>query len=281
MREKILIVSGICIVLILSSIVLVKFSLNNDKDTIVGKINNETQENEGKQNIQSNQKVGSQKEEVYSIAYEDEDYKNLPISYSSATYGYRTDSPEKAMGVADYAFIAKVNGIVKTEYRFPSTVYRDGVPTVIYDPYTVFSVEVIENIKGEITKIKNIEVVQHGGITSDGSRIELLEGMKLLEVGEYYILLPYTAADGRMGISNPTSIVHLGEVTEKEVATFRNIDNIKSSANDLNITTKEDKKIGENPEDIIKIYINAAEKEEIPEGKTVVKSQIYDVELTD
>lgn len=182
----------------------------------------------------------------YSKEYKESDYKELPIEYSSASYAYDTTTPEKAMGVADYAFVGKVTGVLRTEYRFPATVYSEEGEKVAYTPYTVYSVEIVENIKGELVKAKNIEVVQHGGITYDGKKIELMEGMKLLNVGEYYILLPYTASDGRMGISCSTSIVPLGQGLET---------------------------------DIVNKYVKAYENQIVPEGKTVKKSQVYDAKL--
>lgn len=268
MRKKIIILSIICLLLITLAIVIKNIEPNNVDDIVVGKLSNEVE----KQNNQTNIKDESfSNEETYSVTYNDEDYKNLPVSYSSASYAYDTSTPEKAIGVADYAFIAKVNGVIRTEYRHPLTVYRDGEEKIVYDPYTVYSVEVIENIKGEVVKTNNLEVVQYGGITNDGSQIVLMEGMELLEVGEYYILLPYTASDGRLGISNATSIVNLGVPSESEVSEFENI----KISNSLSSSNRNDKSaIG-----IINKYVEASENPVVPEGKTTIKSQIYDVEL--
>ena len=63
-----------------------------------------------------------EKEEInevtYSLEYNAADYKELPRIESEVSYAYDTRSPEKAIGVADYVFIAKINGILRTEYRF-------------------------------------------------------------------------------------------------------------------------------------------------------------------
>lgn len=279
-EKKIIILSIVCLFLITLVIVVKNIEPNNVDDIVVGKSSNEVQKAEEKQNAQTNIKDDTLiNEETYSVTYSDEDYKNLPISYSAASYAYDTSTPEKAMGIADYAFIAKINGVLRTEYRHPSTVYRNGEGQVVYDPYTVYSVEVIDNIKGEVIKTKNLEVVQHGGITSDGSQIVLMEGMELLKVGEYYILLPYTASDGRLGISSTTSIVNLGVPSESEVSTLKNIDSIKRTASSLSTSSIEDRKVGGNPIDIVTRYVEASENSVVPEGKTTIKSQIYDVEL--
>lgn len=272
MRKKIIILSIICLSLITCAIVVKNIEPNNVDDVVVGKSNNEVQKAEEKQNVQKNINDTFVNEDTYNVSYNEEDYKNLPISYTAASYAYDTSTPEKAIGLADYAFVAKINGIVRTEYRYPSTVYRDGEEKVVYDPYTVYSVEVIDNIKGEVIKTKNLEVVQHGGITSDGSQIVLMEGMDLLKVGEYYILLPYTASDGRLGISNSTSIVNLGVPSENEVTAFKNV---RNSTNNLSSANKNER----SALNIINKYVEASENPVVPEGKTTIKSQIYDVEL--
>lgn len=176
-------------------------------------------------------------EETYSLEYNAEDYKDLPKFEAIAGYAYDTSSPEKAIGVADYVFIAKINGIIRTEYKFSTK-----------DPYTVYSATVIENIKGEIIKDENIEIIVHGGLNIDKKSYTIFSGIDFLNVGEYYILLPYTASDGRLGISNNTSIVYLGK-------------SIGSSTN------------------TVERYREAAKNPIAPEGKKYIKSQLYDAEL--
>lgn len=175
-------------------------------------------------------------EETYSLEYNESDYKDLPRFEAIAGYAYDTSSPEKAIGVADYVFIAKINGILRTEYKFSTK-----------DPYTVYSATVIENIKGKIVKDENIEIIAHGGLNIDKKSYTIFGGIEFLNVGEYYILLPYTTSDGRLGISNTTSIVNIGK-------------SIGSSNN------------------TVERYKEAAENPIAPEGKKYVKSQLYDVE---
>lgn len=233
---------------------------------------------ENTKNQETEKNIASVNNVSYSKEYKESDYKELPIEYSSASYAYDTTTPEKAMGVADYAFIGKVTGVLRTEYRFPTTVYSEEGEKVLYTPYTVYSVEIIENIKGELVKTNNIEIVQHGGITSDGEKIELMEGMKLLNAGEYYILLPYTASDGRMGISCSTSIISLGHLSDSERNLISSIDNVKSSINTL---SDEKRRTDESTIDVVRKYVKAYANQIIPEGKNVKKSQIYDAKSTE
>lgn len=279
MKKKIIVLSIIVFSLILVVIAFKDIIAKHKYTTIANKPDENIQTiEENTKNQESEKNIASVNNVSYSKEYKESDYKELPIDYSRASYAYDTTTPEKAMGVADYAFIGKVTGVLRTEYRFPATVYSEEGEKVVYTPYTVYSVEIIENIKGDLVKAKNIEVVQHGGITSDGEKIELMEGMKLLNVGEYYILLPYTSSDGRMGISCSTSIVPLGQLSEGEQNSISSIENIKTS---INASSVEDRRIDGNAADIVNKYVKVYENQIVPEGKTVKKSQIYDAKLTE
>lgn len=201
-------------------------------------------------------------EEIYSVEYNSKDYKDLPINYTEACYAYDTSTPEKAIGVADYVFIAKINSILRTEYRFGTQ-----------GPYTVYSATVIQNIKGEIIKNENIEIVLHGGLNKDKSSYSFMSGMDFLNVGEYYILLPYTASDGRLGISNRTSIVSLGKLNQNTVKTLKDTTLLQNAIENADL------KRGTKAIDIVSRYMKAAENPIIPEGKTHVRSHLYDIEL--
>lgn len=208
---------------------------------------------------------------IYSKIFTDEDYKELPIHYTSASYAYDTSSPEKATGVADYSFVAKVKRVLRTEYRNPSPAVRNGVDVIVYDPYTVYEVEIVQNIKGELDKSKNIEVFLHGGINEDGESCSFMEGLGFLNIGEYYILLPYTANDGRLGISAGSSVVSLGTLSTTEINLINGI-TMQSSAV---------RETGSRIDDIIATYVEAEKNSIVPENKQIVKSKIYDVEVSE
>lgn len=270
MRKKV--ISLLIIVIIIIATITICYAVKANKSSLVAQ-----NENSGSIKIEEeNKKIANtiENKEIYSKSYTDEEYKNLPINYTSASYAYDTSSPEKATGVADYSFVAKIKGVIRTEYRNPTPAVHDGVEVTVYDPYTVYDVEIIENIKGELDKSKNIEVVLHGGVNEDGNSCTFLEGLDFLNVGEYYILLPYTATDGRLGISNRTSIVSLGNLSETEAKSIDSIDTLTI----YNTDTKEN---GRNSyTDTIKTYINAEKNSIVPEDKELVKSQIYDVEVS-
>ena len=100
------------------------------------------------------------------------------------------DSPqnyEEALEKADIAFICKVNRIKDTIYRNP---VRINLFTISYDPYTIYEVEVLKNIKGN-TEINSImEVMQLGGINKNKKTATLVEDIEMLEENCYYKLYP-------------------------------------------------------------------------------------------
>ncbi len=235
----------------------------------------------GNENIQISKDTDNQiNKGTRSVVYNYEDYQNLPINYSEAQYAYDTSSPEKAVGTADYVFIGKINRVLKTEYRNPVEVINNGETRIVTEPYTVYSVDVIENIKGEIVKNQDIELVQYGGLNEDKSSYTFMEGMKMLNVGEYYIILPYTSSDGRLGISCETSIIALGNLEQEIVETLKNTKLSKSAIENEAQKNNLESKRSEKPIDIILKYIEATENPIIPEGKRQIKSQKYDVEFS-
>lgn len=161
--------------------------------------------------------------------------RELPIYYTHSTYLHDTGTPEAAITVADYAFIAKINNIERTEYRHPVEIElnADGSRTkTIYSPYTIYNITVIENIKGNLTTEKNIELEQVGGLDKGSNFYTFPEGTGLLNIGEYYILLAYAPFEnGNIQINRPTSIVSLGSI-ENELNNSNTIKNI-ISANDI------------------------------------------------
>ena len=209
----------------------------------------------------------------YSIPYDYEKYANLPINYSEyyASYAYDNSTPEKAIGGVDYVFVGKVNKIIRTEYKFPTQSVIDGEIKTVYMPYTIYNVTVTDNIKGELITNTNIELSQMGGLKEDEQSYLFLKGMGLLSNENYYIFLAYTQEDGTLLIDNANSIVSLGELNNTEKNEIKQV--IETDAT-IPQTTK-------NPEitpiDIIYKYKEAYKEQIIPEGKTILKSKIYDI----
>ena len=134
-------------------------------------------------------------------------------------YSYNTSIPEHAVGISDYVFVAKVNGIARTDYIDTGTVELSTTGNKeIESPYTVYNIEVVKNIKGELITSEPIEYMQYGGVNEDGETYTFMEGTGLLETGKYYILLVNTFREdgGTLETSDQNRIILLDDVENDE-----------------------------------------------------------------
>ena len=174
-------------------------------------------------------------------------------------YSYNTSIPEQAVGISDYVFVAKVNGIARTDYIDTGTVELSTTGNKeIESPYTVYNIEVVKNIKGELITSELIEYMQYGGINEDGETYTFMEGTGLLETGKYYILLvnTYREDGGTLETSDQNRIILLDDVE-----------------NDEDVENSE----------LVKRYEEAYKNEYIPEGTEEATRYIskYDVNYTE
>lgn len=93
---------------------------------------------------------------------------NLPIHQMHASFVYDTDNIREAVGICDYVFVAKVVSCDGTEYRNVITTEDEkGNPKEVGSPYTNYTIQVLENIKGELITDKPIPIVKQGGISEN------------------------------------------------------------------------------------------------------------------
>lgn len=207
---------------------------------------------------------------------------DLPINYMSAFYAYSFATPEEAIGSTDYAFVAKINSIKRTDYRNSVTLetVADGSLTkTLYDPYTIYDVTVIENIKGELTKTNNIELEQTGGLERDKKSYTFLSGMGLLNVGEYYIILATSSpSDGTLGVDHPNMVVPLGNINdEQEINKIKETSSLNSIQSINNVKAEYSNTEYSSLNKVLE-YKDAYLNQKIPVDKTeTVKSFKYDV----
>ena len=147
-------------------------------------------------------------------------YKSIPYNtITTVLYMYDTSIPEQAVGISDYVFVAKVNGIARTDYIDTGTVELKltGNQKKL-SPYTVYNVDVVKNIKGELITSEPIEYMQYGGINEDGKGYTYIPETDFLEVGKYYLLLVNTfrADGGILETSDKNRIILLDDVESDE-----------------------------------------------------------------
>ena len=139
---------------------------------------------------------------------------NLPIHQMHASFVYDTDNIREAVGICDYVFVAKVVSCDGTEYRNVITTEDEkGNPKEVGSPYTNYTIQVLENIKGELITDKPIPIVKQGGISEKQDAIYLFENDSLPSENSIYIFLAYAQEDGSLLISG-NSVSEEKSVTE-------------------------------------------------------------------
>ena len=146
--------------------------------------------------------------------------KEIEISEVMACYTIDVYSYEELAGNADYVMIGKVVDELGVDYKWPvMKENEDGTQTELTKPYTKYSVEVIENLKGELSQEEPIIISKDGGITKDGKFCDLYESDTLPVEGNEYVFYVYAQEDGRNLVSGPNSSIPLSD-NRKELSTI-------------------------------------------------------------
>ena len=146
--------------------------------------------------------------------------KEIEISEVMGCYTIDVHSYEALAGNADYVMIGKVVDELGVDYKWPvMKENEDGTQTELTKPYTKYSVEVIENFKGELSQEEPIIITKKGGITKDGKFCDLYESDTLPVEGNEYVFYVYAQEDGRNLVSGPNSSIPLSD-NRKELSTI-------------------------------------------------------------
>lgn len=134
------------------------------------------------------------------------DVSSLPIYPMRASFVYDTDNMQEAVGICDYVFIGEVVSCDSTEYRNIITMEDEsGNPKEVGSPYTNYTINVIENIKGELTTEQSIIITKQGGISQTQDAVYVFEDDELPVANNTYIFLAYAQEDGSLLVSGPNS----------------------------------------------------------------------------
>ncbi|MFA6866968.1 MAG: hypothetical protein WCR54_05575 [Clostridia bacterium] len=132
----------------------------------------------------------------------------IEISWINDVYDLKT-----CVGFADYVFVAKVTGYKRTIFDTPSEI-----------PQTVYSIEVIENIKGNLVLKKDIEILKMGGLDEKFRHIYNISDDSHPQVDKYYIFCTSASESGELRAQGPNSNLEI-----------ENIDKLEENTNYLNI----------------------------------------------
>lgn len=136
--------------------------------------------------------------------------EHVPIVEMKGTYAIDYNNIKEVVGDADYVFVGNVISEEGTEYKFPIMVENeDGTEREVTSPYTNYLVQIVENIKGNLTVEHAIPIQKAGGITKDKSEYLVYEGDEIPVIGNSYIFFAYAQPDGTLLVSGPISNVYI------------------------------------------------------------------------
>lgn len=132
----------------------------------------------------------------------------LPIQRIHGSFIYDVNNKFETVGIADYVFIGKVIKNDGTKYKNIVTMEdENGNTKDVGTPYTDFTVQVIDNIKGSLKTDSYIKITKYGGINQDKTEIYLFDDDILPTEDNNYVFLAYGQPDGSLLISGPNSNV--------------------------------------------------------------------------
>ena len=138
--------------------------------------------------------------------------EEITTSYLKATYAIDYNNMEAVVGDADYVFVGTVSGQENAVYKNPvEIVDKEGNIKEETTPYTNYTVDIVENIKGNLTMEETVPIQKTGGLSKDKSEYIVYEGDELPVVGETYIFFAYAQPDGSLLLSGPVSNIRLKE----------------------------------------------------------------------
>jgi hypothetical protein len=142
----------------------------------------------------------------------------LPIQPMRGSFVIDVNNKKETVGLSDYVFVGKVVSNKGTIYKDIVTMEdENGKPKDVGSPYTNYTIEVIDNIKGKLRKNSPFEILKQGGVTQDNKAIYVFENDTLPEEGKYYIFLGYAQKDGSILISGPNSNTLLNASDKQDI----------------------------------------------------------------
>ena len=131
------------------------------------------------------------------------------VSIIKACFGIDYNNLEEVVGDADYVFVGTVVSEDDVVYKHTVTVEtEDGRTREVSTPYTNYTVNISQNIKGNLVTGEDIPLQKAGGFTKDRTECFLYEGDELPTVGNSYIFFAYAQLDGSLLVLGPISNIY-------------------------------------------------------------------------
>lgn len=144
-----------------------------------------------------------------------------------ATYGFDVTNIKNVVADADYTFVAKVDKVVSTVYKFPVKIDDKWIKV----PYTKYRLKIVKNIKGKLKEGGYIEIQKAGGKLQNSSKYMAYDNDTLPSRNSVYIFSAYTQKDGSLLSTGRNSTIRIVS-NYKSSVTYKNF--VKASATTKN-----------------------------------------------
>lgn len=149
------------------------------------------------------------------------DMDSLSVEILQVSFVYDVNNVNESVGMMDYVFVGKVISNDGTEYENVKMVEdENGGYKKAGSPYTNYTIQVVENLKGELQTDAPIQVKKQGGVSMDQESIILFENDILPKEENTYIFLAYTQSDGTLLVSGPATNVIVED--ESTIEAYKN-----------------------------------------------------------
>ncbi|WP_052090732.1 hypothetical protein [Desulfosporosinus sp. HMP52] len=158
------------------------------------------------------------------------DVSDLPIYPMRSSFVINVDNPNAKVEFFDYVFVGKVVKNHGTVYSERMTMVAENAGTKdISAPYTIYEIEVIDNIKGNLNKNTPIEFRKAGGISADKKAVYVFENDELPAENKYYIFSGSAGNDGSIIISGPNSNIPLNASDKQDILSSKQYKEYKNA----------------------------------------------------
>ena len=151
------------------------------------------------------EKDESMKEEEVVATAKDQIINEKDIERVHATYGFDVTNIKNVVADADYTFVAKVDKVVSTVYKFPVKIDDKWINV----PYTRYRLKVVKNIKGKLQEGGYIEIQKAGGKLQNSSKYMAYDNDTLPSRDAVYIFSAYTQQDGSLLSTGRNSTIRI------------------------------------------------------------------------
>jgi hypothetical protein len=144
------------------------------------------------------------------------DIGSLPISYVGTTYAIDVDDLCVLTGYSDYVFIGQVEETLRTDNSN-------------YLPKTYYSVNVLDNLKGELPLNEPVMIGKDGGLTKKRDIYVIFENDIMPEENGIYIFIALVGSKGELSISgrNSTILIESASSIQTKGLSIKNINGLK------------------------------------------------------